>query len=52
MDVYEAVTSRRAVRGFTDRPVSKEALDRVLSAAARPPPCSATSTATWAASMG
>ena len=23
MDVYEAVTSRRAVRGFTDEPVSR-----------------------------
>jgi nitroreductase len=37
MDVYEAVTSRRAVRGFTDRPVSKEVLERVLSAAAWSP---------------
>jgi nitroreductase len=37
MDVYEAVTSRRAVRGFTDRPVRKEALERVLSAAAWSP---------------
>src|SRR5215469_4532609 len=33
MDVYEAVTSRRAVRGFTDRHVPKEVLERVLSAA-------------------
>jgi nitroreductase len=37
MDVYEAVTSRRAVRGFTDRPVSMEVLERVLSAAAWAP---------------
>ncbi|MEU4223214.1 nitroreductase [Nonomuraea sp. NPDC026600] len=37
MDVYEAVTSRRAVRGFTDRPVPKEVLERVLSAAAWSP---------------
>ena len=37
MDVYEAVMSRRAVRGFTDRPVPKEALQRVLSAAAWSP---------------
>ncbi|MGP3961067.1 nitroreductase [Nonomuraea sp. 3N208] len=37
MDVYEAVTSRRAVRGFTDRPVPIEALERVLSAAAWAP---------------
>jgi hypothetical protein len=29
MDVYEAVKSRRAVRGFTDRPVSMEVLERV-----------------------
>ena len=37
MDVYEAVTSRRSVRKFTDRPVSKEVLERVLSAAAWAP---------------
>ncbi|MFI1367377.1 nitroreductase [Streptomyces griseochromogenes] len=37
MDVYEAVTSRRAVRGFTDRPVPRETLQRVLSAAAWAP---------------
>jgi nitroreductase len=33
MDVYEAVTSRRAVRGFSDQPVSREVLERVLTAA-------------------
>jgi nitroreductase len=37
MDVYEAVTSRRAVRGFTDEPVLREVLERVLSAAAWSP---------------
>ncbi len=37
MDVYEAVTTRRAVRGFTDQPVSREVLERVLSAAAWSP---------------
>ncbi|GAA1169961.1 nitroreductase [Pseudonocardia alaniniphila] len=37
MDVYEAVTSRRAVRGFTDRPVPAEVLQRVLSAASWAP---------------
>ena len=37
MDVYDAVTSRRAVRGFTDEPVPKEVLERVLSAAAWSP---------------
>ncbi|RZB19033.1 nitroreductase [Streptomyces sp. F001] len=40
MDIYEAVTSRRAVRGFTDRPVPREALERVLSAAAWAPSAS------------
>ncbi|MEU9384059.1 nitroreductase [Streptomyces sp. NPDC048279] len=40
MDVYEAVTSRRAVRGFADRPVPRESLERVLSAAAWAPSCS------------
>lgn len=37
MDVYEAVTSRRAVRGFTGREVPRETLERVLSAAACSP---------------
>jgi nitroreductase len=37
VDVYEAVKSRRAVRGFTDQPVPKEVLERVLSAAAWAP---------------
>ena len=37
MDVYEAVSSRRAVRGFTNQPVPREALERVLSAAAWAP---------------
>ncbi|MFE8991372.1 nitroreductase [Streptomyces collinus] len=37
MDVYEAVDSRRAVRAFSDKPVSKETLERVLAAAARAP---------------
>src|SRR5258708_37762368 len=37
MDVYEAVRSRRAVRGFTDEPVSRGVLERVLSAAAWSP---------------
>ena len=37
MDVYEAVKSRHAVRAFTDRPVPKEALCRVLSDSAWAP---------------
>ncbi|MHA5054962.1 nitroreductase family protein, partial [Streptomyces sp. SD15] len=40
MDIYEAVTSRRAVRGFTDRHVPRETLERVLSAAAWSPSAS------------
>jgi nitroreductase len=40
MDVYEAVTSRRAVRGFTDQEVPREVLERVLSAAAWSPSAS------------
>ncbi|MDC0670341.1 nitroreductase [Nannocystis sp. ncelm1] len=35
--MYEAVRSRRAVRGFTDRQVPREVLERVLSAAAWSP---------------
>ena len=37
MDVYEAVKSRRAVRGFKNDPVPREVLERVLSAAAWSP---------------
>ena len=37
VDVYEAVLSRRAVRGFTDEPVPAEALERVLAAASWAP---------------
>src|ERR1700759_980214 len=37
VDVYEAVTSRRAVRGFIDKEVPREVLERVLSAAASSP---------------
>ena len=37
MDVYEALTSRRAVRGFTDKSVPRVLLERVLSAPAWSP---------------
>lgn len=37
MDVYEAVDSRRAVRAFSDEPVSRKTLERVLAAATRAP---------------
>ena len=37
MDVYEAVTSRRSVRGFTEQPVRREVIERVLTAAAWSP---------------
>ncbi|MFE5034347.1 nitroreductase [Streptomyces sp. NPDC056683] len=37
MDVYEAVDSRRAVRAFSERPVPREVLTRVLAAASRAP---------------
>ncbi|MER8038021.1 nitroreductase [Streptomyces hydrogenans] len=37
MDVYEAVDSRRAVRAFSEEPVPKEVLERVLTAATRAP---------------
>ncbi|MER6032062.1 nitroreductase family protein [Streptomyces sp. NPDC001851] len=37
MDVHEAVTSRRAVRGFTSRQIPRAVLERVLSAAAWAP---------------
>ncbi|MGQ4432579.1 nitroreductase [Streptomyces sp. SAS_260] len=37
MDVYEAVDSRRAVRAFSDDPVPRDVLERVLNAATRAP---------------
>ncbi|MDI2124805.1 nitroreductase [Yinghuangia seranimata] len=37
MDVYEAVDTRRAVRAFSDEPVPRETLERVLTAATRAP---------------
>jgi nitroreductase len=37
MDVYQAVISRRAVRGFTNQLVSRELIERVLAAAAWSP---------------
>ncbi|MEV0701536.1 nitroreductase [Saccharopolyspora sp. NPDC050389] len=37
MDVFDAVASRRAVRGFTGQPVPRAVLRRVLTAAARSP---------------
>lgn len=40
MDVYEAVRTRRAVRGFTDRQVPREVLERVLATAAWAPSAS------------
>ncbi|MEV7387391.1 MULTISPECIES: nitroreductase [unclassified Streptomyces] len=40
MNVYEAVASRRAVRGFTDQQVPREVLERVLSGAAWAPSAS------------
>lgn len=37
MDVYEAVDTRRAVRAFSDEPVPRAVLERVLAAATRAP---------------
>jgi nitroreductase len=37
MDVYEAVRTRRSTRRFSDRPVPREVLERVLTAAAAAP---------------
>lgn len=37
LDVYEAVTTRRAVRGFVDKEVPRQVIERVLAAAAWSP---------------
>jgi nitroreductase len=37
MDVLEAIRSRRSIRQFTDQPVSREAIERILEAAVAAP---------------
>jgi nitroreductase len=37
MDTWEAITSRRNVRSYTDKPISDADLDRILEAARRTP---------------
>jgi nitroreductase len=37
MNIYEALTARRSVRAYTDKPVEREKLLRILEAAARTP---------------
>lgn len=37
MDVTEAILSRRSMRGYTDEPVSREILERILTTAGRAP---------------
>lgn len=37
MDLYEAVRNRRSIRQFTDRPISRESIERVLDAAIAAP---------------
>ena len=44
-DVFEAITSRRSVRGFNDAAVPRETIESILTAAARAP--SATNTQPW-----
>ena len=37
MDVWTAIITQRAVRDFTDQPISRDALDRILEAGRRAP---------------
>jgi nitroreductase len=37
METWDAITSRRAVRSFTDRPIEEKDLDRILEAGRRSP---------------
>jgi nitroreductase len=37
METWDAITSRRAVRSFTDQPIDQKDLDRILEAARRAP---------------
>lgn len=40
MNVYEAIEARRSIRGYEDRPVEQEKLDRILEAARLAPSAS------------
>jgi len=45
MDVEEAIASRRSIRAFTDQPVPKDAIERILARSQRSP--SGTNTQPW-----
>lgn len=45
MDVFEAIESRKSIRAFTDQPVGKELLDKLLQISQRSP--SGTNTQPW-----
>lgn len=45
MDVLEAITSRRSIRAFTDQPVPRETLEKILEISQRSP--SGTNTQPW-----
>ena len=45
MDVFEAIESRKSIRAFTDQPVEKELLDKLLQISQRSP--SGTNTQPW-----
>ncbi len=45
MDVLEAITSRKSIRAFTDQPVPREALEKILEISQRSP--SGTNTQPW-----
>jgi len=37
MDIFEAISSRRSIKSFADRPISKEAIDQLLEIAVQAP---------------
>lgn len=45
MSTYDAISSRRSIRGFTDAPVSMDVVEKILKASARAP--SGTNTQPW-----
>ena len=45
MDVFEAIESRRSMRAFTDQPVSRADIDKILEVSQRSP--SGTNTQPW-----
>ncbi len=41
MDLFDAIRSRRSIKQFTDRPIAREEIERLLDGAVLQPPTTA-----------